>query len=271
MTRKTDISIDTKKKEIHGYHAFAENSGWTATYDNMLNRINDGEQDDCFRHMIEIIKMKKSTGKILDCASGIGWVSHIFTKYDYDVVNIEINPSPLCGIGFLRIHRNKISFENIQGDCENLPIRTGKFDVVFCYQALHHMTNINKMVYEMARCAKKGGLVIAGGEPIKPFFSDEKRFIDENPTSRFGTNEHAYPYYQYINAFKNAGLSEIKVIPFSNFNTRSQNIVKKFVVQSINKCIIFIDMVPIIGKPLLNFIRLNFSSAGTDIIIYGFK
>lgn len=261
------MNSNIKKKEINGYHSFAKNSGWNNTYEDFLLRLDNNKKDICFQHMTNIIKTKTSSGYILDCASGTGWASHIFANNGYNVVAIEMNMSYICGIGFFRANREKMPFNAVLGDCEYMPIKTGKFDIVFCYQALHHTPDVNKMVYEMMRCTKEGGMIIAGGEHIRPFFVNEKKFVNNHPATNFGANEHAYPYYIYGNAFKKAGLCRIKIVPIIDFDKNSQGIIKKF----IKKSMILIYKVPIIGEKFVNFLLLNFSDAGTGIIIYGIK
>jgi len=122
------------------------------------------------------------------------------------------------------------------------------------------------MVSEMAMCAKKGGLVIAGGEHIRPFFTSDETFRKNHPAVVFGANEHAYPYYQYKRAFLRAGIVNVKVIPRGfecGFETISQ--------KSLKTLIKSISRIPIIGEGIVRFMLLNFSGAGTEVTIYGSK
>lgn len=253
-----------KEKEILGYHTFAKESGWDGSYDGFLERVGNGKESPYLRFLMEIVKIK--SGKLLDFAAGTCWTSYIFAEKDYDVTALEMNSSDLCGLGIFKKYRDKMPFQAVMGDCEHAPLKEGIFDVVFCHQALHHATDLERMVSEMARCAKKGGLVIAGGEHIRPFFIGDEAFRKKHPAVVFGANEHAYPHYRYSDAFKKAGIIEVKVIPRGfecGFETISQ--------KPIRALIKGISGIPIIGKGIVRFMLLNFSGAGTEITIYGFK
>jgi SAM-dependent methyltransferase len=253
-----------KEKEILGYHTFAEESGWDGSYESFLERVNNGQQSLYFNFLYNIIKSK--AGKLLDFASGTCWTSYIFAKRGYNVIALEMNSSDLCGLGIYKKYMDKMPFQAVTGDCERSPLKERKFDVVFCHQALHHATNLDRMVSEMAMCAKKGGLVIAGGEHIRPFFTSDEAFRKKHPAVAFGANEHAYPYYQYRAAFKRAGLVDVKVIPRGfecDFDIISQKHIRSFIKST--------SRIPFIGEVIVRFILLNFSGAGTEVTIYGFK
>ncbi len=256
--------MDIKKNEISGYHTFAAESGWDGSYESFLERAVKGKETLYLRFLMDIIKIKR--GKLLDFAAGTCWTSHIFAEKGYDVLALEMNSSNLCGLGLFRKYRDKMPFQAVIGDCERAPLKEGIFDVVFCHQALHHASDLDRMVYEMARCAKKGGLVIAGGEHIRPFFASDETFRKNHPAVVFGANEHAYPYYQYRDAFLRAGIVNVKVIPRGfecDFDTISQKPIRAFI-----KCI---SRIPLIGEGIVRFMLLNFSGAGTEVTIYGFK
>ncbi len=253
-----------KKSEISGYHAYAENSGWDGSYEYFIERAKDGKESLYFRSLLETIKTKG--GRLLDFAAGTCWTSYIFAEKGYDVVALEMNPSELCGLGIFKKYRDKMPFRAVLGDCENSPLKEGVFDVVFCFQALHHAADLDRMVSEMARCVKRGGFVIAGGEHIRPFFAGEKEFREKHPAVIFGANEHAYPYYRYRDAFKRAGIAKVKVLP-RGFECDFETISRKHM-RFLMKALL---RVPFIGERIVSFIILNFSGAGTEITIYGIK
>jgi SAM-dependent methyltransferase len=254
-----------KEKEILGYHTFAEESGWDGSYESFLERVKKGRNYPYFNFLLDIVKKSKGH-RMLDFAAGTCWTSYIFSEKGYDVIALEMNSSDLCGLGVFRKYRNKMPFQAILGDCERSPLKEGIFDVVFCHQALHHASDLDRMVSEMARCAKKGGLVIAGGEHIRPFFTSDEAFRKKHPAVVFGANEHAYAYYRYREAFKLAGIVNVKVIPRGfecDFDTISQKPIRAFIKR--------ISRIPLIGEGIVRFMLLNFSGAGTEVTIYGFK
>ena len=256
--------MNLKNQEVLGYHNFAKNSGWESSYESLIARVENGKKSQYLNFLIDIIE--KKSGKLLDFAAGTCWTSYILTEKGFDVTAIEMNSSDICGLGVFRKYREKMPFNALLGDCERSPVKEGIFDVVFCHQALHHATDLNRRVAEMARCAKTNGIVIAGGEHIRPFFTSDEEFRKKHPAVIYGANEHAYPYYQYKSAFKKAGLKKIKVIP-RGFECGFETISQQYVRQLIKS----ISRIPVIGKTIVSFILLNFSGAGTEITIYGFK
>lgn len=255
---------DLKKSEIRGYHAFAEKSGRDGSYKGFFEYVRNGRESPYFNFLLDIMRQKG--GKVLDFAAGTCWTSYILSEKGYSVVALEMNPSDLCGLGVFKKHRDNMPFQAVQGDCENSPLKEGVFDVVFCHQALHHASDLDRMVAEMTRAAKKGGLIIAGGEHIRPFFTSDEEFRKKHQAVIFGANEHAYPYYRYRDAFKQAGLAKVNVIPRGfecDFKTISQKPVRALIKG--------ICRIPFIGERIVRFILLNFSGAGTEVTIYGFK
>jgi SAM-dependent methyltransferase len=260
------MSSEVKRREIQGYHVFARESGWAGSPENFMEKVRRGWKSPYFNFLLEIIGSKK--GKLLDFAAGSCWTSYIFSKLGWWVVAVEMNASEFCGLGCVKNYKktDDVDFEVVLGDCERSPVRDDTFDAVFCHQALHHAANLEQMVAEMARCAKQGGLVIAGGEHIRPFFTSDEEFRRRHPAVEFGANEHAYPYWRYKSAFRKAGLVGIRVIPRGfecNFDTIAQRPFRA-VIRAMAK-------IPLIGERLVSFILLNFSGAGTEITIYGFK
>lgn len=260
--QKDDLKI--KESEILGYHTFAAESGWDGSYEGFLEKVKKGKEAPYIRFLLEIIKNK--SGKLLDFAAGTCWTSNIFADEGYDVLALEMNRSDLCGLGIFKKYREKMPFRAVTGDCEHAPIKEGIFDVVFCHQALHHAGDLDIMVFEMARCAKKGALVIAGGEHIHPFFENDEDFRKKHPAVAFGANEHAYPYYRYRTAFLHAGIENVRVIP-RGFECNFETISNKTLRGLVN----MISKIPVFGERFVRFILLNFSGAGTEITIYGFR
>jgi SAM-dependent methyltransferase len=59
----------------------------------------------------------------------------------------------------MKADSEKVSF--IVGDAEHLPLRNDIFDIVFCKDLLHHVSNSVYAALEMRRVAKKNGNVVA--------------------------------------------------------------------------------------------------------------
>lgn len=249
--------MDTKKKnikklEISGYHDFALSQPESFEF---LKRVSDGEKYPYFKY-IQLVISGFNPEIILDFAAGTCWTSCILSK-KYKVVAMEMNNSNVCGIGYHRSHKSP--FQIVQGDCEQSPFKQG-FDMVFCSQALHHATSLDRMVLEMSKALKPGGIFIACGEHIRPLFSSNNNFKKKHPAVKYGANENAYPWYKYYNAFRKAGL-KVKIVPRGNcdFETIKQKSIRK----------VFQIMKRLRLNWLIDFILLNFSGAGTEVTIIG--
>lgn len=55
------------------------------------------------------------------------------------------------------------------GNAENLPYENGRFDAVVCNASFHHYTKPHKVIGEIKRVLKPGGVFILG-DPTAPFF-----------------------------------------------------------------------------------------------------
>lgn len=64
----------------------------------------------------------------------------------------------------------------------------------------------------------KWGGVIAIGEAKRGFFQSEEKLKKRHEAVPFGVNEHFPSYFQYVSAFKKAGLVDITISSCVNWN-----------------------------------------------------
>jgi ubiquinone/menaquinone biosynthesis C-methylase UbiE len=94
----------------------------------------------------------------------------------------------------------------VQADGENLPFSDGAFDLVYCVASLHHALDARRMVREMARVTRRGGLVAALNEGTRaPGASAENP--QQESEKAFGINEHVHTMWAYVGAFLGAGVA----------------------------------------------------------------
>lgn len=111
--------------------------------------------------MLKILKAKP-VDSILEVGCGQGTDAILISRYTHHVVAIDVSLNALkvaTTLSLMKIGSEKISF--IAADAEYLPLRRGLFDVVFCKDVLHHVSNPVSTVLEMKRVAKKDGKVVA--------------------------------------------------------------------------------------------------------------
>lgn len=93
--------------------------------------------------------------RILDFGCGSGWTSAMLAQMGADVVGVDIAPQALHLAGMcadLRLNaeqRARCTFTTYDGI--DLPFESGSFDIVFVFEALHHLPNPVRMLNEFSR------------------------------------------------------------------------------------------------------------------------
>ncbi|MCX7747185.1 MAG: class I SAM-dependent methyltransferase [Clostridia bacterium] len=163
-----------------------------------------------FDEVKEIIKREMPQAKkVLDLAAGNGIATYAFAISGFDVVALEPDPSKTVGYGaieYVKTHEKIDSISIITGYGENIPIEDEMFDVVYVRQALHHAKDLGKMLKEIFRILKKGGLLVATREHVVDDYSEGlKKFLDNQPDHQLYGGENAFKHEDYVNAIKQAG------------------------------------------------------------------
>ena len=179
-----------------------------------------------FRSSLEYAETKKiiheffsaSKGvKLLDIGSGNGISVISFALDGYEVSSVEPDTSDTVGSGAIRklvdqYHLSNVLVVDTVG--EELPFESGKFDIVYIRQAMHHANDINKFVSEAARVLRKGGLFLTIRDHVIFDSNDKKEFLNNHPLHRFYGGENAFTFEEYKNAMKLAGLNIKKVLKY---------------------------------------------------------
>lgn len=97
-----------------------------------------------------------SNMKVLDVGSGTGYGSEFVSRKNHLVVGID---KDISAIKIAKMYRGQnVSF--IQGDARKLPFRNDTFDAVICFEVIEHLDEPLKLLEEIRRVLKPGGLVI---------------------------------------------------------------------------------------------------------------
>lgn len=104
-----------------------------------------------------IDKLHRPEGLLLDVGTGKGAMAENLAKRGYYVVTVEYNEE--------RLLQTKSDFEErgidrvlfMKSDAQNMPFLDETFDMVTCYNAVHHFDDPVKAIKEMERVLKKGG------------------------------------------------------------------------------------------------------------------
>jgi ubiquinone/menaquinone biosynthesis C-methylase UbiE len=104
--------------------------------------------------LLKIFKKIPGDKKILDVGCGSGSVSLFFSNEGHSVTGIDFSRNSLLKA------KDKGLKSLINGDSENLPIKSGIFDIVFCGDLLEHLINPELCLEEVKRVLNKQGFLI---------------------------------------------------------------------------------------------------------------
>lgn len=131
----------------------------------------------------QIIRSLPSSNLVIaDLAAGIGWASCLLSRLSNvsEVNAIEISKHRIYA---LFEHAIKIfsadpkKINRYLGSFYNTKFENASVDVVFMCQAFHHADNPIKLLEEVSRILKPGGLILLVGEPYVGCLSILKRFL----------------------------------------------------------------------------------------------
>ncbi len=94
---------------------------------------------------------------LLDLGCGGGYLSEEFAKMGIDVTGMD--PSPvLVKAAQEHADQSSLSIRYIVGYGENIPLPENSFDFVACCDVLEHVDDLEKVIHEVSRVLKPGGL-----------------------------------------------------------------------------------------------------------------
>ncbi len=138
--------------------------------------------------------------RVLDIATGPGYVALGFAAQCREVVGIDLTAAPLA---IAEQNRQALRLDNVTfqlGDAEHLPFADGEFDAVVCRYAFHHCEDPSRILVEMARVCRPDGRVavedlVVSEEPERAAY--QNRF--EN--LRDPSHVRAYPLSELLQLF----------------------------------------------------------------------
>jgi SAM-dependent methyltransferase len=136
-------ALDTLLRNRHVLHAARGASDWV-----------DLQLSDLLRQLREIAP--RTHGKLLDVGCGEKPYEPIFLPYVTEYIGVEYEQA------FKNTYSSSRSSKpDVYYDGNVLPFESGSFDTVLSMQVLEHTPHPQRLVDEMARVVKKGGIVIA--------------------------------------------------------------------------------------------------------------
>ena len=114
--------------------------------------------------------------RLLDIGCGAGWSTSLFAIEGYDATGLDLNPN-----GFEPQVAERLTYIASSGMA--LPFPDHQFDVVTTYQTLEHIPDPAKMLDEMVRVCRPGGVVAVVGPnlvALNPHFNALTKHVWHN-------------------------------------------------------------------------------------------
>jgi ubiquinone/menaquinone biosynthesis C-methylase UbiE len=142
---------------------------------------------------------------VLDLGAGPCWVSDWLQRLRYRTLSLDLAEDMLA-IGRQRLAPGSWV---CAGDMAALPVRAGAVDAVLCYGALHHVPEWTRVLGEMHRVLKDGGVLVLQ-EPGRGHAAQAHSIAQ---MEQFGVLEQDLPPRQLARACRRAGFSRVAVRP----------------------------------------------------------
>ena len=194
---------------------FAKRAGWDSLQAKPFAEIEESpELLICFAHVIRGLKLLPDMS-LLDFGAGTCWTSHFLSQLGLQVMALDVSASALSiGRKLYRRHpvighRPKPRFLLFDGVTIDLPDES--VDRVTCWEALHHVPNPDRVIAEMSRVLKRGG--IAGFSEPGPEHSKSEQSQFEMQTNLVVEND--VNVREIWAAAQQAGFTDMKVAVFN--------------------------------------------------------
>lgn len=155
---------------------------------------------------------------VLDVGAGRSWAAKQFAVRGCHAVAVDIVDDDQVGLGRSRalMQQADVVYDALIADSERLPFAICSFDLVFCSAALHHTTDLDRLMRNIARVLKPGGRMVAINEPCVEDTSDDqilRRTVLAEELA-YGINETRPRFDTYRQALRQAGLQPQHMFPW---------------------------------------------------------
>jgi SAM-dependent methyltransferase len=141
--------------------------------------------------------------RVLEVGAAKAWAAPYWRERGCEYVATDILVDPNIGLGRGAFYGD---FGRVQADGEHLPFADATFDVTYAVAALHHALDMPRMVREMARVTKPGGVVAGLNEGTRGVTRPPDS-PDQEGEKALGINEHVHTLWAYVKAFMRARLT----------------------------------------------------------------
>ncbi len=212
-------NMASKLREANGWAAMSKDQGWyipSETIDlalpdvvgklgwNLEEASSWAATDFSFDQMMQ--DYVRPGMRVLEIGAAKTWAGRYFLDQGCEYVGCDMMEDPNIGIGRSRFFAEHFGhYEVTAADGEALPFADRTFDLVFAIAALHHALDLPKMLSEMARVTRRGGIVAGLNEGVRRFGASPNNELQEQEKG-YGINEHVHSIGGYWKAFSRCGL-----------------------------------------------------------------
>jgi ubiquinone/menaquinone biosynthesis C-methylase UbiE/uncharacterized protein YbaR (Trm112 family) len=208
--------IREKRAEVAGWAELARRQGWYERDDEIdaalpyLNRDLGWEDKNwgANEHSFSILLRDyvRSGMRVLEVGAAKCWGAQHILPRRCEYVGTDILDDPVIGLGRGAFYAERVGdFGRVQADGEHLPFADASFDLVYCVATLHHALDLTRMLREMARVTKPGGVVAGLNEGTRAPWRTSANH-EQAEEIELGINEHVHTLWAYLWSFSRAGL-----------------------------------------------------------------
>jgi ubiquinone/menaquinone biosynthesis C-methylase UbiE/uncharacterized protein YbaR (Trm112 family) len=213
--------IVAKRGEIGGWVAMAKAQGWYEPDDEIdavlpyvcrdLDWQDKSWRANEYSFSVLLERYVRPGMRVLEVGAAKAWAAQHLVPRGVEYTATDILADPNIGLGRGAFYEARVGpFGRVQADGEHLPFGDRSFDLVYCVAALHHALDLRRMVSELARVARRGGVVAALNEGTRALGAS-REVEDQAEEKSFGINEHVHTLYAYLWEFVRSGLAVRRV------------------------------------------------------------
>lgn len=152
--------------------------------------------------------------KVAVFGAGNGTAAVNVARKNYEVIAVEDSLHPNLGAKALYTLKDAYKLQNfdiINSTWEKTPIPTNSVDIVYMRQNLNYADDLDKVLKEIGRILKLGGVLIATRTQVLLDDEDKDEYLQH---SIFHNSDNAYSIKAYKNAIFSAGLNIWKTLKY---------------------------------------------------------
>ena len=160
----TNVNITTA--EINGVDEDEDTSAVLAVYNRVLTAdvdLEDQTREQRLRHLLKFANLPKGL-RILDVGAGTGRLALLLAEEGAsEVVGVDISPAMLEMAEYFRLSTPAPAVQRVSfrlATAQRMPFRNESFDAIVCRLVLHHSHKPDRIMQELLRLLKPGGVFI---------------------------------------------------------------------------------------------------------------